>query len=141
MMADLFTGAWHSLVYGLVGIGLMAIGFVVVDALTPGKLNDLIWTKRGTNAALLLMANQLGIAIIVFTAIFTSYGEFGKGLLSTLLFGLLGIALMTLAFYVLDWLTPGKLGDMFADIKPHPAAKVVAASHFGAALIVCACIA
>ncbi|WP_020523327.1 DUF350 domain-containing protein [Catelliglobosispora koreensis] len=137
---DIFSGAWQSLVFGLVGIMLMAVGFVVVDLLTPGKLRELIWTDRSHNAALLLAANQLGIALIVFTAIFTSYGEFSKGLVSTILFGLIGIGLMALAFYVLDWLTPGKLGDLIAEKTPHPAAKVVAASHFGAALIVCACI-
>lgn len=141
MLTDLFTGAWQSVVFGLVGIGLMAIGFVVVDLLTPGRLRELIWEQRSGNAALLLASNQLGIALILFTAIFTSYDSFSKGLASTLLFGLLGIGLMALAFYVLDWLTPGKLGEMIASVEPHPAAKVTAATHFGAALIVCACIA
>jgi hypothetical protein len=141
MLTDLFTGAWQSVVFGLVGVGLMAIGFVVVDLLTPGRLRELIWEQRSGNAALLLASNQLGIALIVFTAIFTSYDSFSKGLASTLLFGLLGIGLMALAFYVLDWLTPGKLGEMIASVEPHPAAKVTAATHFGAALIVCACIA
>jgi hypothetical protein len=140
MLQDLITGAWQSIVFGLAGITLMAVGFLVVDWLTPGKLRELIWTDRSSNAALLLAANQLGIALIVFTAIFTSYGEFGKGILSTLLFGLIGIGLMALAFYALDWLTPGKLGEIIATTEPHPAAKVVAAAHFGAAIIVCACI-
>ncbi|HCT79968.1 MAG TPA: DUF350 domain-containing protein [Micromonosporaceae bacterium] len=141
MLEDLINGALRSVVFGIAGVTLMAVGFVVVDLLTPGRLRELIWTQRSSNAALLLAANQLGIAAIVFTAIFTSYGEFGKGLISTVLFGLLGIGLMTLAYFVLDWLTPGKLGELIAGSESHPAAKVVAASHFGAALIVCACIA
>jgi hypothetical protein len=141
MLEELFTGAWQSLVFGLTGIALMAVGFVVVDLLTPGKLRELIWEQRSGNAATLLAANQLGIALIVFTAIFTSYDDFGKGLASTALFGLIGIVLMGLGFVVLDWLTPGKLGDIIAQSEAHPAARVAAASHFGAALIVCACIA
>jgi uncharacterized membrane protein YjfL (UPF0719 family) len=141
MWEDLLNGAWRSIVFGAVGIGLMTIGFVVVDLLTPGKLRDLIWVQRNSNAALLLSANQLGIAIIVFTAIFTSYADFGQGLASTILFGLLGIGLMALAFFVLDLLTPGKLGEIICADEPHPAARVSAASHFGVALIVCACIA
>lgn len=140
MFEDLITGAWQSVVFGIAGIALMAAGFVVVDLLIPGRLRELIWVNRSSNAALLLAANQLGIAAIVFTAIFTSYGEFGKGLLSTVLFGIIGIGLMAGAFYLLDWLTPGKLGELIAESEPHPAAKVVAASHFGAAIIVCACI-
>ena len=141
MLNDLLTGAWQSIVFGLVGIGLMAVGFLLVDVLTPGKLRDLIWVDRNPNAALLLAANQLGIAIIVFTAIFTSYSDFGKGLASTVLFGLIGIVIMGAAFVVLDWLTPGKLGEVICQPEQHPAARVSAASHFGAALIVCACIA
>ena len=141
MLEDLLNGAGRSVVFGLIGIGLMAVGFVMVDLLTPGKLRDLIWRDKNPNAALLLASNQLGIAVIVFTAIFTSYEDFGKGLASTVIFGLLGIGLMALAFMALDWLTPGRLGEMIAEVEPHPAAKVVAATHFGAALIVCACIA
>ena len=137
----LLEGAGRSVVFGLIGIGLMAVGFVLVDVLTPGKLRDLIWVDRNPNAALLLASNQLGIAAIVFTAIFTSYDSFTQGLASTVLFGLIGIAIMGLGFLVLDWLTPGKLGDVICTPEPHPGARVSAAAHFGAALIVCACIA
>ncbi|SCL17725.1 Uncharacterized membrane protein YjfL, UPF0719 family [Micromonospora pallida] len=141
MLEDLLTGALQSIVFGIVGVVLMAAGFGLVDALTPGKLRDLIWVRRNGNAALLLAANQLGIAGIVFTAIFTSYDDFGRGLASTALFGLVGLVIMALAFFVLDLLTPGKLGEIICSDEPHPAARVSAATHFGAALIVCACIA
>ena len=141
MLEDLLSGAWQSVVFGVVGVGLMAAGFLLVDALTPGKLRDLIWVHRNGNAALLLAANQLGIAGIVFTAILTSYDDFAKGLASTAVFGLIGLVIMALAFFVLDLLTPGKLGEIICSDEPHPAARVSAATHFGAALIVCACIA
>ncbi|GAA2666645.1 DUF350 domain-containing protein [Actinoplanes palleronii] len=141
MLQDLLEGAGRSIVFGLVGIGLMAVGFVLIDLLTPGKLRNLIWVDRNPNAALLLAANQLGIAAIVFTAIFTSYDSFGQGLASTALFGLVGIVIMGLAFLVLDWMTPGKLGEVICTDDYHGGALVSAASHFGAALIVCACIA
>ncbi len=141
MLEDLLNGAGRSVVFGLIGIGLMAVGFVLVDLLTPGKLRDLIWRDRNPNAALLLVANQLGIAAIVFTAIFTSYNSFAEGLASTVIFGLVGIVIMGLAFLVLDWMTPGKLGDVICTPERHGGALVSAASHFGAALIVAACIA
>ena len=141
MLEDLLSGAGRSIVFGLVGIGLMAVGFVLIDILTPGKLRDLIWVDRNPNASLLLAANQLGIAAIVFTAIFTSYNSFGEGIASTLIFVLVGIVIMGLAFLVLDWMTPGKLGDVICTPERHGGATVSAASHFGAALIVCACIA
>jgi uncharacterized protein DUF350 len=141
VLEDLLEGAGRSIVFGLVGIGLMAVGFVLIDILTPGKLRDLIWVDRNPNAALLLASNQLGIAAIVFTAIFTSYDSFGQGLASTVIFGLIGIAIMGLGFLVLDWMTPGKLGEVICTPEHHPAARVSAAAHFGIALIICACIA
>lgn len=140
MLQDLLEGAGRSIVFGLVGIGLMALGYVLVDLLTPGKLRDLIWSDRNPNAALLLASNQLGIALIVFTAIFTSYDSFGEGLASTVIFGIVGIAIMGLAFLVLDWMTPGKLGDVICTPERHGGAMVSATTHFGAALIICACI-
>ena len=141
MLQDLLEGAGRSIVFGLVGIGLMAVGYLLVDLLTPGKLRDLIFVERNPNAGLLLAANQFGISVIVFTAIFTSYDDFGEGLASTVIFGLVGIAIMGLAFVVLDLLTPGKLGEVICEPERHPAALVSAASHFGAALIISACIA
>ncbi|BCJ45150.1 hypothetical protein GCM10010168_69510 [Actinoplanes ianthinogenes] len=141
MLQELLEGAGRSIAFGVIGIGLMALGFVLIDVLTPGKLRDLIWTERNPNASLLLAANQLGIALIVFTSIWTTYDSFGQGLASTLLFGVLGIVIMGLAFLVLDWMTPGKLGEVICTQDYHGGALVSAASHFGAALIVCACIA
>jgi uncharacterized membrane protein YjfL (UPF0719 family) len=141
VLEDLLSGAGRSIVFGLVGIGLMAVGYLLVDVLTPGKLRDLIFVDRNPNAGLLLAANQLGIALIVFTAIFTSYDSFGQGLASTVIFGIIGIAIMGVAFLVLDMITPGKLGEVICVPERHPAAIVSAASHFGAALIICACIA
>jgi Na+-transporting methylmalonyl-CoA/oxaloacetate decarboxylase beta subunit len=141
VLEELLNGAGRSVVFGVVGIGIMALGFVMVDLLTPGKLKDLIWRDRNPNAALLLAANQLGVAIIVFTAIFTSYDSFTLGLASTVIFGIIGVAIMGFAFIVLDWLTPGKLGEVICVPERHPGATVSAATHFGAALIVAACIA
>ena len=46
MLENLLEGAGRSIVFGGVGIGLMALGFVLVDLLTPGKLRDLIWVRR-----------------------------------------------------------------------------------------------
>ncbi|WIM97963.1 DUF350 domain-containing protein [Actinoplanes oblitus] len=141
MLQELLEGAGRSIVFGGIGIGLMALGFVLIDMLTPGKLRHLIWTERNPNASMLLAANQLGIALIVFTSIWTTYDSFGQGVASTALFGVLGIAIMGLAFLVLDWMTPGKLGEVICTPDYHGGALVSAASHFGAALIVCACIA
>ena len=141
MLEDLLNGAGRSVVFGLIGGGLMAVGFVMVDLLTPGKLRDLIWRDKNPNAALLLASNQIFFYVMVFTEIFTSYDSFGQGVASTLIFGIIGLAIMGFGFIGLDWLTPGKLGEVICTPERHPGAMVSAAAHFGAAIIVAACIA
>jgi hypothetical protein len=37
-------------------------------------------------------------------------------------------------------MTPGKLGEVICTPERHPGALVSVATHFGAALIICACI-
>lgn len=141
MINDLAFGLLSGLTYGLVGTALMMIGFVVVDLLTPGRLGELIWTERNRNAAIVLGSGLIAIGAIVTTAIATSFDDFGRGLASTVGYGLLGIALMAVSFVVLDLLTPGKLGAIVVDREPHPAAWVTASSHIAIGAIVCAAIA
>ncbi|MEV4612178.1 DUF350 domain-containing protein [Kitasatospora sp. NPDC049258] len=140
-MNDIFDGLGHAAVFGAVGIALLLLGVGLVDLLTPGKLGHQIWQERNRNAALVLSSALLGIGGIVFTAILYTYEEFGKGLASTALFGLLGLVLMAVAFWVVDLLTPGKLGAILVDPEPHPAVWVTAACNISVAAIVSASIA
>ncbi|MER8183435.1 DUF350 domain-containing protein [Kitasatospora sp. NPDC094015] len=140
-MNDILDGLGHAAVFGAVGIALLLLGVGLVDLLTPGKLGHQIWQERNRNAALVLSSALLGIGGIVFTAILYTYEEFGKGLASTALFGLLGLVLMAVAFWVVDLLTPGKLGAILVDPEPHPAVWVTAACNISVAAIVSASIA
>lgn len=89
----------------------------------------------------MLSSALLGVGGIVFTSIWTTYDDFGKGLLSTAAFGVLGLVLMGVAFLVLDWVTPGKLGAIVVDPEPHPAVWVTASCNLAVAAIVAASIA
>ncbi|MBW5484885.1 DUF350 domain-containing protein [Streptomyces bambusae] len=140
-MSDIINGLGRTGAYGALGLVLLILGIVLVDVLTPGKLGKQIWEERNSNAALLLSSALLGVGAIVFTSIWTTYNDFGKGLLSTAAFGLLGLILMGLAFLVLDWVTPGKLGAIVVDPEPHPAVWVSAACNLAVAGIVSASIA
>jgi uncharacterized membrane protein YjfL (UPF0719 family) len=128
------------LAFGIVGTLLMALGYAVVDLLTPGRLHDLIWTERNRNASLIVSANTLGIAVVVFSAIMASEDGLLLGLLSTAGYGLVGLVLMALAFLILDALTPGRLGSVVAETELHPAAWVNASAHVAVALVVAAAI-
>jgi uncharacterized membrane protein YjfL (UPF0719 family) len=126
--------------YSGVGVLLMAVGYVLVDLATPGKLRDLIWVERNRNAALLLASGLLGVGVIVTAAILSSEDTLAAGLLSTLGYGLLGLVVMAVAFVVLDLATPGRLGDILSEPEPHPAAWVSAAVHLAISAIIAAAI-
>ncbi|WP_416045755.1 DUF350 domain-containing protein, partial [Carbonactinospora thermoautotrophica] len=138
---ELFAGLASGLAFGLVGTVLLALGYLLVDLLTPGRLGQLIWTERNRNAALVLASNALGVGAIVTTAIATSHDDFVQGLISAAGYGVLGLILMVISFAVVDFLTPGRLGELCVDADPHPCAWVVAANHVAVAAIVSAAIA
>ncbi|PLC11078.1 hypothetical protein AUQ48_00935 [Kocuria flava] len=126
--------------YGLVGLALMALGYLVVDLLTPGRLHSLIWTDRNRGSVVVLSSSVLAVAVVVRQAILASEDGLAAGLVSTGLYGLVGLALMALSFLVLDALTPGKLGELVTDERLHPAVWVTAAVHLSVGLVVAAAI-
>ncbi|MEU1286586.1 DUF350 domain-containing protein [Kitasatospora sp. NPDC005856] len=140
-MNDILHGLGAAAAYGALGVVLLLLGIGLVDLLTPGKLGRQIWVERNRNAAVLLSSALLGIGGIVFTAIMYTYADFGKGLVSTACYGLLGLVLMAVAFWLVDLLTPGKLGEILVDPEPHPAVWVSAACNIAVAAVVSAAIA
>jgi len=136
----LVTDLLVTLAYGAVGVVLMAIGYVLVDLATPGKLHELIWTERNRNAALLLSSNLLGVGTIVVAAIVASDDDFTLGLVGAAAYGILGLVIMAAAFVLLDVATPGKLGELLVDPEPHPAVWVSATVHLATGAIIAAAI-
>lgn len=132
------TGA--AAAYGVVGLVLMALGYLVVDVLTPGKLHSLIWTDRNRGSVVVLSSSVLAMALVVRQAILASEEGLVAGLVSTALYGLVGLALMAVSFLILDAVTPGKLGELVTAPELHPAAWVTAAVHVSVGLVVAAAI-
>ncbi|GHJ10872.1 hypothetical protein TPA0907_52390 [Micromonospora humidisoli] len=139
-MQNLVTDLLVTLAYGVVGVVLMAVGYVLVDVATPGKLHELIWTERNRNAALLLASNLAGVGTIVVAAIAASEDDFLLGLVGAAAYGIVGLVIMALAFVLLDALTPGKLGTLLVDPQPHPAVWVSAVVHLATGAIIAAAI-
>ena len=140
MLRDVAFDVVATLAYAVVGTALMVLGYVVVDLLTPGRLADLIWRDRNRNAGVVVASGILGTGLVVAVSIIASADELGRGLLTTGLAGLVGIALMGVAFVVVDALTPGELGQTICEPEPHPAAWVTAATHLAIAGIVAAAV-
>ena len=109
---DLATELAAGLLYGLVGISLLAVGYRVIDLLTPGHLGRQLCEDRNRNAGVVVSCAMLAIGIIVTSAIIASEGDLAKGVGQSAGFGLVGIALLGVAFAVVDLITPGKLGDI-----------------------------
>jgi uncharacterized membrane protein YjfL (UPF0719 family) len=131
------TGA--VLAYSLVGIALMILGFLLVNLLTPGDLRRLIWNERNRNAALLLSSNLLAVGLVAAAAIWTSDGtRVWNGVAATFIYGVVSLAVMGVAFLLLDALTPGRLGALVTAGESHPAVYVVSSMHLAVALIIVA---
>jgi hypothetical protein len=141
IMPELVLALLGAVLYTVLGLVLLLLGAILVDLLTPGRLRHQVWDERNRNAAIVLSSALLSIGAITFTAIMTSEQGLVRGLVSTAIFGGLGLALMAGVFWILDMLTPGKLGTIIVDPDPHPAIWVTASSNVAVAAIVCAAIA
>lgn len=129
-----------GLLYGLVGIVLLALGFFVIDLLTPGKLGKQLCEDRNRNAGVIVSSAMLAIGLIVTSAILASEGSLSKGLGEAAGFGLVGLVLLAVAFAVIDMITPGKLGDSLMGEEHEPMVYVTAASLVSVGGIVAAAI-
>ncbi len=138
---DLATELAAGTLYGLVGIVLLALGFRMMDLLTPGNLGRQLCEDRNRNAGVIVSAAMLAIGIIVTSAIIASDGDLAEGLGQSAGFGLVGILLMGVAFVVVDLITPGKLGDIVMGEEGHePMVFVTSAALLSIGAVVAAAI-
>ena len=140
LLDDLVAGALATLAFAGVGTLVLGLGYVVLDAITPGNLRHLVYADHNRNAAVLAGANVLALGGIVTTAIATSDDDLGAGVAEALVYGLIGIALLALAFKVLDRLTPGNLGEICTDPQGTPAVYVTAAFQVALGAVLAAAI-
>jgi hypothetical protein len=131
----------YAVAYTGVGLALLALGFLSFDWLTPGHLGRHIYEHRSVNAAIVLAAGFLGLGAVVFAVIWTNATSgFGRALLWTVVFGVLGVGLQAVAHLLLDLATPGKLGEHLTEPQFHPASLVSAATQLAVGAIIVAAI-
>lgn len=140
-MEDLLPALGYGVAYGLIGTAVLVLSWFVLDLLTPGKLGDHLQVSH--SAALVASTWMLAQGAIIFTAIWTnSTSGFGDALLWTVSFSVLGVLLQTVAWRLVDLVTPGSLGEevtVGGNIKP--LARVSSGVILAVALIVIASIA
>lgn len=128
-------GVGAILLYAVVGLLLMVIGFFAIDWTTPGKLTALVREGR-PNAVVITSAGLLSMAFIVVVAIFNATDKLGEGLLSALVFGLVGILVQVAAVRVLEAVARLSIGDVLAAERFAPVSAVVATAHLALGLVV-----
>nr|WP_253674420.1 DUF350 domain-containing protein [Streptoalloteichus tenebrarius] len=128
-------GVGAIVLYAVVGLFLMLVGFYAIDLTTPGKLSQLVREGR-PNAVAVTSAGLVSMALIIVVAIYNAGGRLEEGLLSALVFGLVGVVVQVLAVRLLEWVTRIELrAVMQADVFA-PASLVVAAAHLALGLVV-----
>lgn len=133
--SDLVRGIGAILLYGIIGLFLMFVGFYAIDWTTPGKLSQLV--HRGLpNAVLVTASGLLSMAFIVVVAIFNSDSDLTGGLITSLVYGLLGIIVQVVAVRLLGWATRIDVGRTIEEEHFQPISVVVAAAHVALGLVV-----
>jgi hypothetical protein len=139
------TELLHAVAYGaaycLVGTLVLIGSWYVLDLLVPGRLGDHL---RGSHSAALVAATwMVAQGAIVFTAIWTNAGSsLGAALGWTVAFSVLGVLLQSLAWRLVDVVTPGTLGEEVTVRGPvMPLAAVSAGVIVAVCLVVIASIA
>jgi putative membrane protein len=68
-MDVLWQNVQSAAVFAFLGVALFIVAFLILDALTPGKLWDEIGTKRNNAAAILMGSVAIALGMIVAAAI------------------------------------------------------------------------
>lgn len=121
--------------YAILGVLLILVGFYAIDITTPGKLTQLVRAGR-PNATVVAAAGMVSMAFIVVVAIYASGGQLAEGLISTAVYGLLGVIAQVIGIRVLELGTSITIGPLLAEEKLDSSAFVVAAGHIALGLIV-----
>lgn len=121
--------------YAVIGLLLMLLGFWAIDLTTPGKLNRMV--RDGLpNSVIVTAAGMVSMAFIVVTAITTASGDLTEGILAALIYGLIGIIAQVAAVRLLEWVTGIRIGAVLAAPDLEPEVWVVAAAHVALGLVV-----
>ncbi|MEV6981166.1 DUF350 domain-containing protein [Sphaerisporangium sp. NPDC051017] len=128
-------GALAILAYAVLGVLLLITGFYVIDMVTPGRLSKVIKDDRNPNAALLAASGLGALGLIVAASIWSSGGALQEGLLATLVFGLVGIAVQTLGMIFFDRVVGISVRELVREPSLQPGAILLAVTHFAIGLI------
>jgi uncharacterized membrane protein YjfL (UPF0719 family) len=133
-------GALAIASYAALGVILLIIGFYVIDMAIPGKLSHLIKVDRNPNATLLTGSGLAAVGLIVSASIWSSGGALHEGLLATLVFGMVGIAVQTVAMIAFDKVAGISVRELVREPDLQPGTRLLAVTHLVIGLITAAAV-
>ena len=119
-------GAVATILYFLVGMAVLLVGFYMVDVLTPGKLRQMVFIDRRPNAVVVAGAMYIALTTVIISAIINSYSQLGQGLVGVAIYGLMGVILLGIALLAMHLLIPGDFHEHIDDPELHPGSFAVA---------------
>ncbi|GAA2404108.1 DUF350 domain-containing protein [Nonomuraea africana] len=135
LVDNLLSGALAIAAYAVLGMVLLIVGFYAIDLATPGKLSAVIKIERNPNATLLATSGLAAVGLIVAASIWSSGGALHEGLLATAVFGLVGIAMQTVAMLVFDLVAGISVRELIKESELQPGARLLAVTHLAIGLI------
>ncbi|MFI7666474.1 DUF350 domain-containing protein [Nocardia sp. NPDC049526] len=132
---SLGTGVGAIVLYAIVGLALMLVGFYAIDLTTPGKLRALVAAGK-PNAIIVTAAGMVSMALIVVLATYASAGKLSEGLIAASVYGLVGIIAQVVSVRVIERALGIDIGAALESDIYTTEVLVVAAAHFALGLVV-----
>lgn len=128
-------GAGAIVLYSILGLALMIVGFYAIDLTTPGPLRKMVNAGK-PNAILVAAAGMVSMAFIVVIAIYSSSGNLREGLLASAVFGLVGIASQVVMMRIATVVIGIDMDTLFHSDEFSYDALMVAAAQFALGIVV-----
>ena len=128
-------GAGAIVLYSIVGLVLMVIGFYAIDLTTPGPLRKMVDAGK-PNAIVVAAAGMVSMALIVVLAIYASSGKLLEGLVGSAIFGLVGIVAQVVMMRIATLVIGIDMDALFQRDEFNYESLMVAAAQFALGIVV-----
>lgn len=128
-------GAGSIVAYAALGLVLLVVGFYAIDLATPGRLSTIIRDERNVNATVLASCAVFAVALIIVAAIWSSAGRLSEGLISTAIYGLIGIVAQVIAAFVFNVLVRIDVRRLVHEPQVSPAAVLLGVTNVAIGLV------
>jgi Domain of Unknown Function (DUF350) len=131
----LARGVGAIVLYAIVGLVLMVIGFYAIDLTTPGPLRKMVDAAK-PNAIIVAAAGMVSMALIVVLAIYASSGKLLEGLVGSAIFGLVGIIAQVVMMRIATMVIGIDMDALFDADEFNYESLMVAAAQFALGVVV-----